>query len=603
MISRPWCPLVLLLIVSSGGLAHAATDSGINSTDEAFGSATPAPGGTAQTVDPTGVTATEEVTPDPGLLNSTVNGTLSPAEETTVDTEAPTEAATTVPPAVTPPQGCSCDLTPDFCDIGCCCDTVDCAVANLSTVFTGCPPQAISGVCVEKWLMFRANVDSSLVTVTDSLFCVQPEDDAVQSVPAVAQFPSLGSSYHFSPPEPTSTNHSFNFYRADDVMQTYFSNSSVRGLLRQPSPRAAASLCVNRNPAKFLRSESLSCTRMVTSESCTTDPTLNARSYSSDISLVKIPRGERDPVSDFLVPVTPLADWPAPSLQNNSCVNAVAEVEFVIGYTGRGELVHAAVSVVLADVDLNQLLLQTHSTQFQLATPRPTPGLIPAVRLLSGSPVIGRFGEEVKPLTSQGVSPGGQCSSDPSRREPILFTHNVITGCTFSSPASDCSQLLSEIYGVLQGLAVPDVIAMNSGPQPDWTRVLTQECPVDPEVQETCETGCTVPLSLSVHILWARQGLIELPQNYILGARYHFQCEKVKCALSQPLTLTTTVTFADTTVYPEPPRGRPQPHWKFPFGFFTRGLTELDGPALGCSDAHNAKWSLPLLTVVLLAGL
>lgn len=39
--------------------------------------------------------------------------------------------------------GCLCDLTPDFCDIGCCCDTVDCGVANLSTVFTGCPQKSV----------------------------------------------------------------------------------------------------------------------------------------------------------------------------------------------------------------------------------------------------------------------------------------------------------------------------------------------------------------------------------------------------------------------------------------------------------------------------
>lgn len=43
-----------------------------------------------------------------------------------------------------------------------------------------------------------------------------------------------------------------------------------------------------------------------------------------------------------------------------------AKVEFVIGYTGRGELMYATVNVLLADVDPNQLLLQTHSVQFQV---------------------------------------------------------------------------------------------------------------------------------------------------------------------------------------------------------------------------------------------
>lgn len=32
-----------------------------------------------------------------------------------------------------------------------------------------------SGVCVEKWLMFRANVDPALITVTDSLICINNE--------------------------------------------------------------------------------------------------------------------------------------------------------------------------------------------------------------------------------------------------------------------------------------------------------------------------------------------------------------------------------------------------------------------------------------------
>ncbi|XP_044035374.1 tectonic-3-like [Siniperca chuatsi] len=593
MNSRQWCRSVQIFIFLCGRVANAVTESGVTSSPtngEPFSSATPAPGGTG-TVDST----TEAVT-----LDSMATTTLTVSEAPTVVTEAP--SATSGQPVVIS-EGCLCDLTPDFCDIGCCCDTVDCRIANLSTVFTGCPQKAISGVCIEKWLMFRANVDSSLVTVTDSLFCVRPEDNSAQSLPALPRYPALGDSYHFSPPTPKSSSHSRDFYRVDDVIQTYFSSFSVRGLLRQPSPGAAAAFCNSRNPAKFLRSVSLSCTRMLTPQSCTTDPNLSARSYVSNLRLIKIPIMETTPVSDFLIEVTPLSEWPAPSQQNNSCVNVVKKVEFVIGYTGRGELTYASVNVVLADVDPNQLLLQTHSVQFQLATPSPTPGgPIPAVGLRAGSPVIGRFDGEVKPLTTLGVSQSGECSSDPSRRASILFTHNTITGCTFSSPSSDCSELRSQIYGILQGLATPDVIAMNLGSQPDWTRVITQECPVS--LQETCESGCFLPNSLWIRVLWARQGLLDLPQSYILGAKYLFQCQHVKCPLSSPIALTTEVTFVDTTVYPEPPRGLPQPNWKFPFGFFTRGTAELDGHiVINGSDTEKVTWSLMLFTVMLLTGL
>lgn len=44
----------------------------------------------------------------------------------------------------------------------------------------------------------------------------------------------------------------------------------------------------------------------------------------------------------------------------------VSQVEFVIGYTSRGELVNAHVTIDFADVDPNQLLLQTHTVLFQV---------------------------------------------------------------------------------------------------------------------------------------------------------------------------------------------------------------------------------------------
>ncbi|XP_029384022.1 tectonic-3 [Echeneis naucrates] len=587
MTSSRWCCSIYISIALCTHFANTATESGVSTTAspgptnaEPFSSPTPTapPGGTE-------------------AADSTSLWTTDPSEAPTEPTE-PTDG----PPAATV-QECVCDLTPGFCDIGCCCDTVDCGVANLTTVFTECPQKvAISGVCIEKWLMFQANVDSSLITVTDSLFCVRSQDKTPQALQALSQYPALGDSYRFLAPEPTSIRHGRPFYRVDDVIKTYFSSSSVRGLLRQPSPGVASALCISRNPAKFLRSVSMSCTRMLTPESCTTDPTLMADSYFSDLNLIKIPVGEKAEVSDFLIPVTPLSEWPGPSKQNSSCVNVVKKVEYIIGYTGRGELTYATVNIILADVDPNEFLSQTHSVQFQLATPRPTPeGLTHDLGLIVGFPVIGRFDGNVTALTTLSVSPSGECSSDSSRRMPILFTYNAITGCKFRSPSSDCSELQSQIYGILQGLATPDEIAMNSGYQMHWARVITQSCPVS--LEETCESGCTLPISLSIQVLWAHQGLLDFPQSFILGAKYLFKCKKIKCPVSSPLALTTSVTFADATLYPEPPRGLPQADWKFPFGFFTRGTAELDGHIIvNSSDTEKVTLSL-MFTVMLLTGL
>ncbi|XP_051928049.1 tectonic-3-like [Hippocampus zosterae] len=482
-------------------------------------------------------------------LTDNVNSTNLPSGTTESMSDT---VGSTAPPHVEAAKACACDLTPGVCDIGCCCDTGDCGFADLSTIFTGCQQKAKSGACIEKWLVFRSNVDSSLVTVTESLFCVQSAAVDHFKVPtAPLQLPSLGDSYHFAPAQSISVGHSRHFYRVDDVIQTYFSSSSVRGLLRQPSPGATSAFCLNRNPARFLRSESFSCTRLVAPQSCTKDPNLSALSYFSDLSLIQIPKPAQEQVADLLIPVSPLSDWPAPSEQNNLCVNVTKKVEFVIVYTDRGALASATVNVVLADVEINQLFQQVHSVQFKLGTPRPSSRLmIPSVGLRAGSGLLGRYQGVVKPVTVMGLPPAGECSSDPSARASVLFTHNTIAGCAFSSPSRDCAELRSNVRLVLQGDAIPDTIAMSSGSQPEWTRVLKEECPVSSE--ETCASGCTLPHSLFVQVLWARMGLLDLPQSYILGVKYLFRCQKFQCPLSSTIILTTKVAFADMTVYRQP---------------------------------------------------
>ncbi|XP_077407066.1 tectonic-3-like [Vanacampus margaritifer] len=511
--------------------------------------ATPADGQTVTLATPSpGVTDGENATVlfegTTESINDTVGSSGTPFEDSTIPT-----AASAL--NVGEPEVCACDLTPDLCDIGCCCDLADCGVADLSTVFRGCHQKAKAGDCIEKWQVFRTNMDSSLISVTESLFCVQSPVDHVKVPIVPLHLPALGDSYHFSPSQAISVGHRRHFYRADDVILTYVSSSSVRGLLRQPSPGAASAFCLNRNPARFLRSESLSCTRVVTPQSCTNDPNLSALSYFSDMNLIKIPKPAEEQVSDLLIPITPLSDWTAPIELNNICVNVTKEVEFVIVFTDRGELASATVNVVLADVKTNQLFQQVHSVQFKLGTPRTSPlPTIPSVGLRAGSSVLGRFNGLVKPVTIMGVPQDGGCSSDPSTRANILFTHNTITGCTFSSPSSNCSELRSHVGSILQGAAIPDMIAMSSGSQPDWTTVLKQECPVNSE--ETCESGCTLPHLLSVQVLWARMGLLDLPQSYILGVKYLFRCRTYQCPLSSSITLTTEVAFADMTVFRKP---------------------------------------------------
>ncbi|KAL2094350.1 hypothetical protein ACEWY4_009069 [Coilia grayii] len=486
----------------------------------------------------------------------------------------PTGAITTEPIAVQ--KECSCDITPGFCDIGCCCDNLDCEIDDLSSVFSGWEKETRSpGVCIEKWLMFRANVDPDLITVTDTLFCVREETATEKKSPSA--FSGQGQNQvtpSFAQEEDTSVGLTVrDFYKVDDMILLQYNRISMLGTLKQPSPGVASSLCVDLNPARFMRATSHSCSRAVSAQSCWTDHRLNVHSYFEDISLLRVPNLHNVEVSDLLIPVVPMAVWPSPSEQNGTCLYVISKVEYVIEFTHEGEITGATLWANFLNSTVDAQILQQFAVTFKLATPVPTPATLPAMGLIAGTPVIGRFGGEVKPLTT--LAPAVTCSVPQAARVPILFTHNSISGCYFRSTSDNCAELRSEVLTVLMDIAVPNMVAMSSGPQPAWAEVITEDCP-ESQAGDSCVTGCFVPRSLSIQLLWAQRGLLSFPQSYILGAKYQFGCQKVTCPLISSLTVTSEVTFADTTVYPEPPRRTPQPHWKFPYDFFTRGLEELD---------------------------
>ncbi|XP_062859343.1 tectonic-3-like [Trichomycterus rosablanca] len=530
------------------------------------------------------VTVAEESLNDSVDLNGTDLEDLSTRGiRSNTSTEAPAPLITALPTVysrVQTTEDCQCDITSDFCDIGCCCDFVDCGTADLSSVFNGCKQETQDGVCIENWLMFRANVDPELVTVTDSLFCVRKGNgsDITAQTPFVApEGPTSISSPHFSLQEPSSSlAQNSDFYKVDDVILTYYTNTSVVSALRQPSAGSASSSCLDRNPAKFLRSGSFWCSRVVSAQSCRAegDGGLSVFSYFTGFSLLKVPRLSEVNSPNLMIPVVPVVILPGPGEHNGSCLNVVSKVEYVITYTSAGEITEAAIRAELTNARFGTQLLQQHAIQFQLAAPSPSLPKSPSGGLLFGTPLIGWFGGESGPLTIQGLSSGGECAAELPRT-PILFNHNTMTGCTFRSTIQDCASLRDQIYRVLRGATSPATVAMTAGSEPPRSRVVVQGCP-EPSPDEGCETRCLLPVSLSVRILWAQRGTLALPQNHVLGVKYIFTCQILKCPIISALPLTTEVIFSDTSIYPEPPRAEPRPEWKFPFGFFSGGADELD---------------------------
>ncbi|XP_056109626.1 tectonic-3-like isoform X2 [Rhinichthys klamathensis goyatoka] len=509
--------------------------------------------------------------------NSTDSSATATPKGTFIDGRAvlPTDARE----PMTSPLGCLCDVTPDFCDIGCCCDVMDCGLLNLSSVFNNCGQDAGSGVCLESWLMLRTQIDPALVTLTGNLLCVQREEEkqsAAQTSSARFQPKSI---YPFLLRELTAFNSQTNkFYKADDIILTYYDRTSIVSTLGQPSPGPASSACINHNPARFLRSNSLSCSRAVTAQSCADDRSLNALTYYTGFGLLRVPSAQVENSPEFVIPISTVSNWPEPLEQNGSCLNVVSKVEYVIEYTSKGEIAKATLNTELLNTTIDTQLQQKHVIIFQLATlthpmatpipPSPPEGLKPE------SLLVGWFGEKSQALTVLGLSEDGGCSADLGNRIPVLFKQNTVTGCTFRSLSSDCGVLRAELLGILAGVTVPDMISMTAGSQTDQSRVISQDCSTP--ASEACETGCLLPVSLSLQVLWAQRGLRALPQNHILGAKFIFGCQRLKCPLRSSVPLTTEVMFSDATVYPEAPGGERQPEWKFPFDFFSRGVGEFD---------------------------
>ncbi|XP_067224918.1 tectonic-3-like isoform X3 [Chanodichthys erythropterus] len=380
--------------------------------------------------------------------------------------------------------------------------------------------------------------------------------------------------------QPTAFNSQKNkFYKVDDIILTFYDRTSKVSTLRQPSPGPVSSACINNNPARFMRSSSLSCSRAVTARSCVDDRSLNALTYYTGFRLLRVPRAQVESSPDLVIPVSTVSDWPEPLEQNGSCLNLVSKVEYVIEYTGKGEIAKATLNIELLNTTIDTQLLQKHMVIFQLVTlthpmatptrPSPPEGLKPE------SPLVGWFGENSQPLTVLGLSDDGECSADLGNRPPVLFKQNTVTGCTFRSSSSDCGVLRAELLSILAGVAVPDLISMTAGSQTDQSRVISQDCSTP--ASDACETGCLLPVSLSLRVLWAQRGLRALPQNHILGAKFIFGCQRLKCPLQSSVPLTSEVMFSDATVYSEAPgMGEYQPEWKFTFAFFSRGVGEFD---------------------------
>lgn len=500
---------------------------------------------------------------------------------------------------------CTCDITPGVCDLNCCCDITDCDLTDgPESVFTHCTPgskRLPDWQCVSDSLLFRSNVPSSAEIQTDGQtrqFCVRTDNSRSNYfwTPPVEASESVRSSPSFTPrtlSQPSSSKQ----YKVGDLLLSFFPSSSAVSTFSQPAPSGVNGLCVDASPAGFLLNTTLTCARPLTPTSCLNDPSLRATTYYSSFKILRIPSAESANQTDMQIPVLPVSKWEDPVVDGEFCRNVVMEVSSVFVYTPAGEISSVSVEFSLSNVSLSgSTLRQTHRAEFRAApSPSPPPPSPPLQSgLVWGSPVMCRFNGRAQPISVLSGSVNGVCSGDS--RTPILFRENLLTGCQLSSVFQNCSQFRSELYRILRGVTTPQDIAMVRNARPgedsDWTRVIQEDCPTPDQAAESCVSGCLVPISLSFRFLWAQRGLLTHPQGQILGAKSSMRCTLLQCS-ARPVTLTTEVSFVDTTVYPESPRGQPKPDWKLPFDFFYPIRA-----AVSQADRQGAAWSCLCLTIV-----
>uniref|UniRef100_U3IF14 Tectonic family member 3 n=1 Tax=Anas platyrhynchos platyrhynchos TaxID=8840 RepID=U3IF14_ANAPP len=340
-------------------------------------------------------------------------------------------------------------------------------------------------------------------------------------------------------------------FQAGDPILIYFDSSSTLSMLRQPVKMGVSGLCVDGNPAGFLESKSTSCTRIFTnlSKSCITDPALDAASYYRDFTVLKVCCLLICLIC-FQVKIIPVTPPRAPYMKDNTCNNAVSEVTYEIEFNGTHGIQSVSVRFKVTNISGNSgVSLQQHFTlHFWVSTRTPShtlprsgnPGFIIGAPLL-----IANTGatQHMSILRSEG---DGSCSQ--FLRHTVQFGKNMRTGCKLSN----CSYIQMKLYEALQGMNTAEDLAITS----------------------------------SAHSTQVEERTTILIQNYHLNIYFLYLCvsmlNSVLYFLLQLLDvslvpLTTVVTFADMTEWPEPPHGQPKIQWKLPFDFFFPFKVVLNG--------------------------
>lgn len=504
---------------------------------------------------------------------------------------------------------CACDLLVDQCDANCCCDP-SCTSADFS-LFTMCSVPVVRGDsqhCKQKEALY--SIDAAAHTpqmrfqlidkVNPSVFCMQTTNYkpalSFQSpeIPTSRNFDRLvqefggtafGAETDLTLTVEAETQHAV---EANEIKRYQYRDpiETSDGFLKIPAP-LFGSQCADSNPSGFLVNQAVKCSRMITPEVCTSFDALSMQFYTSS-SILTVPKSSQTvniTIQSVTVQTpeglhTRLQNTSAllpTTLQNQSCSNAVLGASYLITFTEAGKISSAAVSLVLGTVNTGVSLQQSFAVRFvqQGTAPIPlsgNPGYVVGLPIKagfcsSGSGVIQSMNENGQ-LTMMKSSPAQDCLAVDGVRTPVLFGHNMMSGCQLRVTAgANCKVLAPALLNVLKGQNFPDCVAPfgNSLPQNDssWVQIYNNV---------TKPTACEIPVSFEMEVKWTKYGSLVNPQAKIVGFTATVlttTLPQVDSASEKTLQIQTSVTFVDVSAPAEPGyKARPTIEAKLPFDFF-----------------------------------
>uniref|UniRef100_UPI00359027BD tectonic-1-like n=1 Tax=Myxine glutinosa TaxID=7769 RepID=UPI00359027BD len=482
---------------------------------------------------------------------------------------------------------CECDLLHNECDPQCCCD-VECGVAVKETFMSCNPPKR----GVDTSHCTYTSIDNRSM-VSSRLFCVE-KDNYPQggkyggtSPPInIPEFRSLLALHHVeSWVLPTSTSHRPATSYKSGIPVLVCLPGALKPTRMQVPTAVGSSVCLNSAPTGFLIDRSSTCLRPLVDlvSSCNTSSALSLVSFTNmsivrnpgnftscsnagDLVAVQLSHPILLSAQGFLSSASTdnaLDFEPTPHLGH--CLYTVLELHYILMVGSEGVL-GATVSAVLGSVPLNATSLWQHfSVRYSMGDQQLKRRLSGNPGYIIGQPVVGAYsgrnGSVSLLLPPVGLSvaappPPGNCELAATSRRTVNFKEDTRGGCVIRSPPASCRLLLQMVCLALFGNQPPNLIARFGNSLPshlhDWLPVpINQvECYARAEasaVGKCDKTGCILPLTADLRLLWDRVGSLGNPQLKLLEASVHHgpsECIALNTSW-QPLLVTTTVTFIE----------------------------------------------------------